>query len=156
MVLGRAPRDDDAYVEFYDRPPAEFPMGRKFMLGFIDINDELLGVAEIVSDLFANSVWHVGLFLMATSQHGNGLAHRLYQAIELAMVASGAQWLRLGVVADNARGVRFWRRCGFQRVRVREDYALGDRRHTLLVMMKPLAGGGVPAYLALVERDRPT
>ena len=155
IVLGRAPRDGDAQHEFHDRPPVEFPMERKFMLGFVDADEELLGVAEIVSDLFAKSVWHIGLFLVATNQHGNGLAHKFYKAIELAMHANGAHWLRLGVVADNARGVRFWQRCGFRQLRVREDYALGDRRHTLLVMVKPLAGGGVPAYLALVERDRP-
>ncbi len=130
-------------------------MACKFMLGFVDARDELLGVAEIVSDLFAKSVWHIGLFLVATNQHGNGLAPKIYQAIERAMHANGAHWLRLGVVVENARGVRFWQRCGFQQVRVREDYALGDRRHTLSVMMKPLSGGGVQAYLALVPRDQP-
>jgi len=155
MVLGRALRDGDAHGVFHDRPPAEFPMGRKFMLGFVDAEDELLGAAEIVSDLFAQSVWHIGLFLVATNQHGNGLAHQLYEAIELATQTDGARWLRLGVVADNVRGVRFWQRCGFQQVRVREDYAPGERQHTLQVMVKPLSSGGVPGYLALVQRDRP-
>jgi len=155
MVLGRAPRDGDAHDDFYDRPPAAFPMGRKFMLGFVDAEDELLGVAEIVSDLFAQSVWHIGFFLLATNQHGNGLAHQLYEAIELAARTNGAQWLRLGVVADNLRGVRFWQRCGFQQVRVREDYAPGERQHTLQVMVKALSRGDVPEYLALVPRDRP-
>ena len=82
MVLARAPRDGDAHDEFYDRPPAAFPMGRKFMCGFVDAKDELTGVAEIISDLFAQSVWHIGLFLVATEQHGNGVAHKLYKAIE--------------------------------------------------------------------------
>jgi len=155
MVLGRAPREGDAHHAFHDRPPAEFPMGRKFMLGFVDTENELVGVAEIVSDLFAKSVWHIGLFLVATNQHGNGLAHRLYAAIELAMWTSAARWLRLGVVAGNARGVRFWQRCGFQQLRVRQDYALGEQRHTLRVMIKPLSGGEAQDYLALVQRDRP-
>lgn len=155
MVLGRAPRDGDAHDEFHDRPPAAFPMGRKFMLGFVDAEDELLGVAEIVSDLFAKTVWHIGLFLVATNQHGNGLAPKIYKAIELAMHANGAHWLRLGVVVENARGVRFWQRCGFEQVRIRDNYALGDRQHKLRVMMKPLAGGVVSEYLALVHRDRP-
>ena len=70
------------------------------------------------------------------------------------MQTNGARWLRLGVVADNLRGVRFWQRCGFQQVRVREDYALGERQHTLRVMVKPLSRADVLEYLALVQRDR--
>jgi hypothetical protein len=32
---------------------------------------------------------------------------------------------------------------------------MGKRSNTLRVMYKPLAGGSVAQYLALIERDRP-
>lgn len=154
-VFSRPPRPGDAHDDFYDRPPAEFPQGVKRLLGFAAADDELLGVAEIVTDLFANSVWHIGLFIVATNQHGNGLAGRLYQAIEAEMHARGACWLRLGVVKGNLRGERFWLRCGFSQVRLRDNVSIGEMQHSLHVMMKPLSGGSVTEYLALVERDRP-
>jgi hypothetical protein len=44
---------------------------------------------------------------------------------------------------------------GYIDVAERRDYLQGAKRHTLRVMMKPLAGGSVEQYRALVERDRP-
>jgi hypothetical protein len=63
--------------------------------------------------------------------------------------------LRLGVVEGNVRAERFWQRCGFVAVRTRDGVQMGPRTHTIRVMFKPLAGGSLQEYLALVARDRP-
>ncbi len=154
-VLGRPSKPSDAHDDFHDRPPTEFPMGRKWMLGFVASDDALIGVAEIVSDLFASSVWHIGYFMIATKLHGGRVAAQIYDALESYMRIQGAHWVRLGVVVGNVRAERFWERCGFVEVRQRENYALGLQRHTLRVMVKPLHAGSLHTYLALVERDRP-
>jgi len=70
-------------------------------------------------------------------------------------IASGAAWLRLGVIAGNDRAERFWESAGFVEVRRREGIAMGRKVNTVRVMVKPLAGGAVPDYLAQVSRDRP-
>jgi ribosomal protein S18 acetylase RimI-like enzyme len=156
LVMGRAPQDGDAHAEFHDRPPAEFSMGKKWMLGFVAADDELIGVAEVVSDLFADSVWHIGYFMVATAQHGSGLARRLYDALEGYIRSQGANWLRLGVVVGNARAEQFWQRCGFIETRTRDHYPLGEKIHVVRVMVKPLTAGSISQYLALVPRDCPT
>ena len=67
----------------------------------------------------------------------------------------GARWLRLGVAAGTTRAERFWQRCGFVEVRRRDGVQIGPRAHSMRVMFKPLAGGSLQEYLALIARDRP-
>ena len=64
-------------------------------------------------------------------------------------------WMRLGVVAGNGRAERFWEKCGFVEVRRREELMMGAKINTVRVMVKPLAGGALPDYLAAVKRDNP-
>jgi predicted GNAT superfamily acetyltransferase len=93
--------------------------------------------------------------LIATSRYGTGLARPLYDGLERWMVANGAAWLRLGVVAGNTRAERFWASCGFVETRTRTDVPYRKRIQTMRVLYKPLAGGTLEEYRALVPRDRP-
>jgi GNAT superfamily N-acetyltransferase len=154
-VLGRPPKLGEASDDFYDRPPPEFAMGRKWMLGFVSDDNQLAGIAEIISNLFAESVWHIGYFMLATNRHGSGDAFRVYTALESWILRQNANWLRLGVVRGNVQAERFWARCGYAETRVRENYVLGNKTHVVRVMVKPLSGGALSDYLQLVPRDRP-
>jgi ribosomal protein S18 acetylase RimI-like enzyme len=100
-------------------------------------------------------VWHIGLFVVATSLHGGGVAQRWYGGIERWARDRGAQWLRLGVVEGNTRAERFWQGRGFSECRRRSGITMGQRCNTIRVMFKPLAAGTPSDYLSLVTRDRP-
>jgi GNAT superfamily N-acetyltransferase len=154
-VEGRAPGPGEAIDEFHSQPPAEWGFTRTWLLGFVDDANSLVGMAGVVSDLLAVNVWHLGLFIVATSRHGSGEARALYRALEDWAIRGGAQWLRLGVVEGNARAERFWEKAGFVEVRKRFAVEMGQRVNTLRVMAKPLAGGTLEQYTALVIRDRP-
>ena len=156
-VNGEAPRADEAKHEFADLPPAGMPYRAMWLLGFqAEQDDALIGMATIVGDFLQPHVWHVGLFVVATALHGSGAAHALYRRLERWMVDQGARWLRLGVVQGNVQAERFWARCGYVQVRERGPMTMGRKSNLLRVMAKPLAGGTIEEYLALVERDRPS
>ena len=154
-VNGEAPHSDEAKKEFADVPPAGMPYRAMWLLGFYDRGGAMIGVATIVGDFIRPHVWHVGLFIVASALHGSGVAQALYRRLERWMVEQGARWLRLGVVQGNVKAERFWGRCGYVQVRERGPLAMGKKTHLLRVMAKPLAGGTIDEYLALVERDRP-
>jgi GNAT superfamily N-acetyltransferase len=154
-VDGEGPGADEAKSEFADVPPAGMPYRAICLLGFFDDDGALISVATIVGDFIQAHVWHVGLFIVASALHGSGAAHVLYRRLERWMVAQGARWLRLGVVQGNVKAERFWLRCGYVQVRERGPVAMGKKSNLLRVMAKPLAGGTIAEYLALVERDRP-
>ncbi len=155
-VNGEPPRPDEAQHELDDVPPPGMPYREMLLLGFMDPDDDaLVGVATIVGDFIAAHVWHVGLFIVASALYGSGTAHALYRRLERWMVERGAEWVRLGVVAGNTRAERFWERCGYVQARERGPVTMGRKCNLLRVMAKPLAGGTIAEYLALVERDRP-
>jgi GNAT superfamily N-acetyltransferase len=154
-VNGRLPHADEAQLEFAELPPPHLSFTRKWFVGLFDRAGALQGVAVVLSDLSAPTVWHVALFLVATGLHGSGAASLMYDGLEAWMRQGGARWLRLGVVQGNARAERFWQRCGYREVRLREGVDTGGRVNTIRVLVKPLATSPVDDYFALVPRDRP-
>jgi len=154
-IQGQPAGTTEAHDEIHGALPDGWPYTHKWILGFVDPSHALAGAVNIVSDLLAPGVWHIGLFILATRLHGGGAAHALYARLERWARDSGAQWLRLGVVVGNTRAERFWERHGFVEVRRRHGVAMGPQVNTLRVMARPLAGGAIPEYLALVSRDRP-
>jgi len=154
-VNAEPPGPNEARDEFESLLPAGWPYKKRWVLGFFDEHESMVGVANVISDLFAVGIWHIGLFMVATTLHGRGVAQILYGRLESWMRGNGARWLRLGVVEGNVRAERFWERSGYWDIRKRQRVEMGKRLNTLRVMAKPLAAGSVSEYLALVARDRP-
>jgi len=155
IVGGKPPGPDEAREEFESLPPADMRYTKRWMLEFRGAGEDMAGMASVVSDLLADNVWHVGLFIVATPLHGGGAAREMYGSLEWWMRMQGALWSRLGVVQGNLRAERFWERQGYLETRKRVVEEAGRRSNTIRVMAKPLAGGMLAEYLALVARDRP-
>jgi len=154
-VNGRPPASNAAREEFDSRPPPDFRHDRRWLLQVDDETGTMVAIADVVANLLAPGVWHIGLLIVATRLYGTGAAHAIYAALEQWIRDGGAKWIRLGVVAGNARAERFWEKLGYVEVRKRAAVPMGERVNDVRVMMKPLAGGTVAEYLALVARDRP-
>lgn len=154
-VNGEPAGPGEAHEEIHSRPPADFSFTRTMVIGYVDGTGALVAMADVVIDLLAEGVWHIGLFIVATARHGNGDAQRLHHGLERWAADHGARWLRLGVVHGNARAERFWRSMGYTQVRTREGVTLGRLTHKLRVMVKPLGGHTLEEFLSKVARDRP-
>jgi GNAT superfamily N-acetyltransferase len=154
-VTGQAPAPNEALQELQDAPPAGMTFGRTWLLGFVDDADALVAMANVTSDFLADGVWLIGLFVVASPLHGTGTSKTVYLAFESWARDNGGRWIRLSVVMGNPKPERFWRKVGYIEVRQRTGVAMGQRVNTLRIMVKPLAGGALPEYLALVARDRP-
>ena len=149
------PTAGEAHEEIHGALPEGWSFTRKWIIAFEDEVGSMIGMANIVSDLLAPHVWHIGLFVVATRLHGSGAAQSLYRHLERWAMGLGARWLRLGVVQGNTRAERFWERCAFVEVRKRDGVEMGQRINTLRVMAKPIGTGTLSEYLALVARDKP-
>lgn len=154
-VHGEPAGPGEAHEEIHGALPSGWSFTGKRLVGYADQRNELVAMANVVSDLLAPGVWQIGLFVVATARHGTGEAQALYRGLEDWAASNGAHWLRLGVVQGNQRAERFWASLGFVQTRVRRGVEMGKRTNTLRVMFKPLSGGSLEQYLSLVERDRP-
>lgn len=160
IVNGQPAAPDTAALEFDEEPPPHLGCSRRWVAGIRDAQGALAGVLVLVADLGVAGgsppgVWHIALLLVDAAWQGRGLADAVVQAVADGARAAGAQWLRLGVVLGNTRAERFWARMGFVEVRRREHVDTGQRLNTVRVMLRPLAGGTVAAYLQQVPRDAP-
>ena len=153
LVMGASPTPDEAARDFAQLPPAGWAFTRKWMIGFRAADGTLVACADLLQDLFAPGIWHVGFLLVGERLHGTGVAAALYAHLEGWTRTQGATWLRLGVVRGNVRAERFWTKVGYVDVAERRDYEIGRLRHTLRVMAKPLGGETLDAYRARVPRD---
>jgi GNAT superfamily N-acetyltransferase len=154
-VQGEPAGLNEAHEEIYGGPPSGWSFTKKWMIGYVDARESMVAMADVVADLLAPSVWHIGLFILATPHHGSGEAQLIAGGLESWAIENGAKWLRLGVVKGNSRAERFWESLGFQDARVREGVEIGKRKNSIRIMFKPLAGGTREQYLSLVGRDRP-
>ncbi len=156
LVYGHAPPADEAERDFDLVPPAD--MSYTALKAWLIRHREtrrVIGEVSVIVDLLAPGVMHLGFFIVDGALHGTGLANEVYASYESWAVGQGARWLRLGVVESNTRAWSFWRRQGYSEVRRRENYQLGTRAHTLIVMVKAIAPNTLTDYLQLVVRDRP-
>ena len=154
-VNGEVAGAGEADEEVHGALPAGWPFTKKWVVGVGDAEGTMVAMMNVVSDLLAPGVWHIGLFMVDATSRGSGLAQTLLARLERWAIAGGASWLRLGVVAGNARAERFWESAGFVEVRRREGIDMGKKVNTIRVMAKPLAGGTLADYVARVARDRP-
>jgi GNAT superfamily N-acetyltransferase len=155
LTQGEPAQPDEAYNEINDSLPAHWPFTKKWVIGYQNPAGELAALANLVQDILAPGVWNLSTFFLETGRHGNGQAQLLYQSLEQWVRSSGGQFMRLGVVQGNTRAERFWQAQGFVQTRLRHDVQMGQKINVLRAMMKPLAGGTLAQYWALVERDRP-
>ena len=154
-VNGEGPTADEAENELHAPLPDGWSFTWKRSIGFLDHRDQLIGMANVVADLLARGVWHIGFFIVATHLQGTGTARALHQSLERWAAAQRARWLRLGVVKGNARAERFWTQCGYVDLRIREGVPMGKRVNDVRVMAKALTGATLADYLAVVPRDHP-
>jgi len=145
---------NEAYEEITSEVPAGWSFTKKWVVGYIQENGSLMALANVITDLLAPTVFHIGTFIVATARHGTGDALKLYDGLEHWSAANGAAWMRLGVVKGNTRAERFWASEGYIPVRERHGIQMGNRTTTVRNMVKPLESGNLEAYFSLVPRDQ--
>ena len=154
-VNGEPAGPGEAHEEIHGMPPVGWSFTKKWLIGYVDGEGALVAMANVISELLAPGVWHISLFIIATSRHGTGEAQALLRGLEKWAQSNGASWLRLGVVQGNGRAERFWEAAGFLQTRTRERIKMGKRNNTLRVMFKLLSGGSAETYISLVPCDAP-
>jgi GNAT superfamily N-acetyltransferase len=154
-VEGQPPGPAAAQEAFDAAPPADWPFDKKWLMRVSDADGRMIGLIDLIENLFVDGVWHVGLFIIATHLHGRGTAPGLYRALEAWLREQDCRWVRLGIVQGNLRAERFWEKFGYHEVRKRLAVPMGKKTNDVRVMVKPLAGGSLREYLSAVARDRP-
>ena len=112
LVTGAPKQLGDADSTLANRPPNGL-LENKFVLGFFR-GDEMVGFADIYRGWNAPHKAHIGFLLLSPLHRGHGVGNNaLAHITALAKTWVGIDTLRIGVVANNTRGLTFWRKMGF-------------------------------------------
>ena len=145
----------EALEEITSQVPPDMPFTRKLVVGYLGPAGDVVAMANVITDLLAVSIHHIGTFIVSTNRHGSGLAQELYGGLEDWARVNGAVWLRLGVVQGNTRAERFWKSQRYVPVRERPGIQMGSLKVTVQNMVKPLYCTSLDEYYSLAPRDRP-
>jgi ribosomal protein S18 acetylase RimI-like enzyme len=112
-VTGHPPGPADALSTLLVVPEGTSP-DDKVVFG-VWVNDELVGILDLLLGYPDPETVFVGLLLIDRSRQGQGIGAAAWQALERQMLP---RWpwvrrLRLGVVRTNEQVLGFWRRLGF-------------------------------------------
>ncbi len=112
LVTGAPKQLGDADSTLTDGPPNGL-LENKFVLGFFH-GDEMVGFADIYRGWNAPHKAHIGFLLLSPQHRGRGVGSQaLAHITALAKTWISIDTLRIGVVANNTRGLTFWRKMGF-------------------------------------------
>ncbi len=65
MCYGEPPGPGEAHEEIHGAFPAGWSFTKKWLIGYLDMAGEMVAMANVVSDLHAPRVWHIGYLLVA-------------------------------------------------------------------------------------------
>jgi len=63
---------DEALDEIASELPAGWNFTKKWVVGYAQENGSLMAMANVITDLLAPAVFHIGTFIVATARHGKG------------------------------------------------------------------------------------
>lgn len=77
----------------------------KFVLGIFKNSNNLIGIIDVVKNFPVDGQWIIGLLIIDPKERGNGLGKKVHEALAEWAVKLGAKSFRIGVIADNHRGI---------------------------------------------------
>ncbi|MEM7469980.1 MAG: GNAT family N-acetyltransferase [Pseudomonadota bacterium] len=130
METGREPDAEWVTGLFNDAPPGR-GSDEILTMGLEQPDGTLTGLLGIAPGYETTKEWYVGLLLIDPELRGGGIGTTVLREIATLAKTSGAESLKLSVLSNNDRGLRFWQRHGFVHVRDAPDDGDGHDRVVL-------------------------
>jgi len=137
IVEGESVSPTAAQETFQDVPPGR-STDDKFVYGLWDRQGNIVGLLEGLRHYPDETVWWIGLLILAPEVRGRGLGRTLEQGFCEYVRAQNGTAIMLGVVEENRAAYRFWQGQGFALVRQTEPRPFGRKTQAVYVMQKVL------------------
>lgn len=112
LCCGTQPTKELVQSDITVGPPG-IPAAQKYYLGFFK-EDTLLAVMDLIDGYPEAQYAFIGFFMLRLSMQGKGEGSRLIGEILEYLRQLGFSAVRLGIDKNNANGIRFWTKNGFE------------------------------------------
>lgn len=100
--------------------PPGFDAARKIYIGIWE-NGKAIGVLDLLEGYPEKSCVWIGLLMIHGGLHGRKIGSGVTAAVLAAAKAAGYKSVQLGVMDNNAAGMAFWRKHGFEELRIKDN-----------------------------------
>ncbi|GEM_PF-1159767 len=137
------PLKSTAADDLFGSRPEGVEVKDKFLLGiFVDGQEELVGVFELVQGFAGPKTLSLALMVLEIFSRGQGIGSKAYEALEEWAIGHHFNKVRLGVLFGNVKGLKFWKCMGYSETGEVKPHL----SNKFMVLEKTL---GVPSELAL-------
>ncbi len=139
LAEGMPTRPTAGAEEIEALPPGKMSAD-KHIFGIVAADGELVGYVDLVRDYPERGDWWLSLLMLDPAARGIRLGSRIVSGAAAWAAARGARAILLGVLEQNPRAERFWRRQGFVEIGRRPYTSDTGRPSRIVVMRLTLAG----------------
>lgn len=131
-VYGRNFKTSDI-DEFYNDVLKNKCLEDKLLFGIYE-NESCIGLIDLIRNYHRNKIWFIGLFIIHEACHNKGYGKRAHQWIKEYVKSSGGHVLRLAVVDDNQKALKFWTGQGYHKLKTTQPMDLDQKKQRLHLM----------------------
>lgn len=113
--------------------PENKTLDDKFVIGIFNLDKKIIGVIDIIRDYPENNIWFLGLMLIAPNYRNNGLGKLIFDDTEEWAIDLGAKSIRLAVVEQNIKALKFWEKLGFKIFKTKKQDLEGIKTKLLIL-----------------------
>jgi len=99
-----------------DAIPPNCTMEQKIYVGIWQ-GGKITAVLDLIENFPEQGSFWIGLLLVHGSLHGKKIGSNIVNAVLNAAMSAGYKSVQLGVIENNAKGISFWQRHGFEIIR---------------------------------------
>lgn len=136
LTEGKEATYEDCIKDIEAIPP-HFDREHKIYVSLWD-KGSIIGVLDLLTGFPTPQGLWIGLLLIHGERHGNQYGRRIVTAVLDAAKIAGYEYVQLGVIDNNQKGIRFWHKQGFTQIRTTKMERDNANPLSVVVMEKRL------------------
>lgn len=133
IVNGIIPTQQETLEILNDLPPGK-SYNDKYVIGIFNEQQKLVSIIELVKDYPVQNCCWIGLLLIIPDERRKGFGSIIYKSIHKWLSGLKTREIRLGVVEQNERALKFWLSLGFEVIEKRQPKKYGKLEYSIIVM----------------------
>lgn len=125
----------DTIYEDLNSLPERVDKGQK-LFGLVYYDDEPIALLDLIKSYPDSDSFYIGLLLIEGSKRGTSYGSNVYEFIEDKMKSLGFKKGRLGVLDNNPKALKFWKKMGYEVINTVDYENQPKRNRTVNIMEK--------------------
>ena len=114
-------------IKDIDEVPPGFDIKQKIFVGIWE-NDKVIGVLDLIKGYPSENCLWIGLLMINGEMHCKKIGSKIVTAIQKASTIVGYTSIQIAVHENNANGMAFWRKHGFEKIRTKGNRIVMERK----------------------------